>query len=29
MMRHRNICSYFMQSVGGRLYGIVKIGQQE
>jgi hypothetical protein len=29
MMRHRNIYSYFIQRVGGRLYGIAKTGQQE
>jgi hypothetical protein len=28
-MSHRNICSYFMQSAGGRLYGIAMTGQQE
>jgi hypothetical protein len=29
MMRHRNINSYFIQTEGRRLYGIVNIGQQE
>jgi hypothetical protein len=29
MMRHRNIYSYFMQIVGGRLYGIAKACQHE
>jgi hypothetical protein len=29
MMRHRNMYSYFRQRVGGRLYGISKIDQQE
>jgi hypothetical protein len=29
LMSHRNICSYFMQSTGGRLYGIAKAIQQE
>jgi hypothetical protein len=28
-MRHRNIYSYFMQIVGGRLYEIAKMGQYE
>jgi hypothetical protein len=29
MMRHWNIYSYFIQREGGRLYGIVKTGQQD
>jgi hypothetical protein len=29
MMRHKNIYSYFIKRIGGRLYGIAKTGQQE
>jgi hypothetical protein len=29
MMRHRNIYSYFIQSEGGRLYGIGKTVQHD